>query len=169
MKITRELVRELFDYRDGLLYWKVMTCKNGIKKVGDVAGFTEASKGNRRRMHISPFGKFYHYKIVFLWHHGYIPEFIDHRDRNPANDKIENLRDVTRTENNRNVTSHKDSTSKYVGVHFITRKQKWHAGICVDGKAISLGNHFIEIDAAKAYNEAAVLYFGEFANLNIIE
>jgi hypothetical protein len=63
----------------------------------------------------------------------------------------------------------KGITSDYVGVCWDKSRNKWIASINVRYKSIHLGRFKIEEEAARAYNEAALKYFGESANLNIIE
>jgi group I intron endonuclease len=60
-------------------------------------------------------------------------------------------------------------SSKYKGVSFSKNKKKYKAYIVVNGKQIHLGYFDNETDAAKKYNEAAIMYYGEKAILNIIE
>jgi hypothetical protein len=92
---------------------------------------------------------------------------VDHKDGNGLNNRKENLRVVTRTQNhyNRRKTIRK-TTSKYKGVHRITDRKAYCAKIRYKGKTISLGYYKDEIEAAKAYDEAAKKYFGEYARLN---
>ncbi len=59
------------------------------------------------------------------------------------------------------------STSKYRGVSYQTATAKWRAGIQVGGKTINLGEYDTELQAAEAYNQAAIKYFGEHAYQNI--
>jgi hypothetical protein len=82
----------------------------------------------------------------------------------------ENLRICTIQQNIRNSRKWKtkEQTSKYKGVTWKKEKSKWRAYICVDRKQIHLSYYNSEAEAAKAYNIAAIKYFGEFANLNII-
>ena len=91
---------------------------------------------------------------------------VDHADLNPLNNQKHNLRKCTVTENNRNKSISKNRQTKYKGVS--RYKGTWGANICVNKKSIWLGSFTNDYDAAIAYNEAAVKYFGEFANLNII-
>jgi hypothetical protein len=104
---------------------------------------------------------------------------IDHIDHNGLNNQKLNLRKATRSQNARNKRSLKGSTSNYLGVFFhdheknklgtiVTRKKKWCARIGFDGKSYNLGRYNTEIEAARAYNEAAKKHHGEFANLNSV-
>ena len=88
---------------------------------------------------------------------------IDHIDRNGMNNQKNNLRVCNRTQNMRNRKSW--SSSGYLGVH-INKEKYILAHIRIDGKCIHLGTFKTKIEAAKAYDIAAIKYFGEFANLN---
>ena len=92
--------------------------------------------------------------------------YADHKDHNCLNNQRSNLRIATKTENNKNKTSHKNSASKYLGVSKCNKG--WRARITVDGENKHLGVFLLEKDAALAYDEAAIVIHGEFANLNII-
>lgn len=112
---------------------------------------------------------------------------VDHKDRNTLNNQKSNLRICTNAQNTRNRKSAEGSTSKYLGVHknirkksymtkrgYVTNiKEKWVAKITISTtprKEKTLGawdyNDDNEVLAAKAYDEAAKIYHGEFANLN---
>jgi len=90
----------------------------------------------------------------------------DHIDRNGLNNQKANLRLVTVGQNNLNKSAHKNSTSKYKGVGWNVTNKKWAARIKLNGNQTFLGLFKSEIDAAKAYDKAAKVYHGEFANLN---
>jgi hypothetical protein len=94
-------------------------------------------------------------------------DVVDHRNGNGLDNRKANLRIATIAQNhyNRRKTT-RATTSKYKGVHFQRDEKKYRAQIGCKGKRINLGNFNNEIDAAKAYDEAAKLYFGEFAFLN---
>jgi hypothetical protein len=92
---------------------------------------------------------------------------IDHINHNGLDNRKVNLRVCTNTENLMNRRPNKNTTSKYVGVSFCKKGQKWLARIKVDSKAINLGYYKTEIEAALARDAAARKYFGEFANINI--
>lgn len=91
---------------------------------------------------------------------------VDHKDGNPLNNLKNNLRICTASQNTRNSRRKRNSISQYKGVSFFKRDQKWKAEIYINGKNSFLGLFINEIDAAKAYNTAAILHFGEFAKLN---
>ena len=163
-KLTQELVQSLFTYRDGNLYWKVSL--NRRIQLNDKAGTLNKISG-RYQIRIS--NKSYKaHRLIFLYHNGYLPEFVDHIDRNPLNNNIENLREVTRSQNNMNRKENKDSSSKYKGITYQKNSNKWITRIRFNNKQIYLGLFINEIDAALAYNDAAIKYFGEFGYLNKI-
>lgn len=93
----------------------------------------------------------------------------DHRDFNGLNNQKSNLRICTHAQNNCYKRSAKNSTSKYLGVSFCKQTGRWAATIFKNYKQKRLGRFVNEKDAAIAYNEAAKVLHGEFANLNIID
>lgn len=89
---------------------------------------------------------------------------VDHINHNPLDNRRCNIRVCTRAQNMMGQKPH--SGSPYKGVSFITEKKKWIAQIGVSSKNIHLGYFDNEVDAARAYNEAAKKHFGEYALLN---
>lgn len=87
---------------------------------------------------------------------------IDHKNICGIDNQRSNLRFATVSQNNAN-TRPRGKHSPYKGVY--PQKLKW---IAVIGKT-RIGSFTSETDAALAYNQAAILQFGEFARLNIIE
>ena len=165
-ELTQDSIRSLFNYQDGNLYWKA-AIRNKIN-IGDQAGYV-----NNRDYRLVKIGgeNYLAHRLIFLYHHGYLPEFLDHIDRNPLNNSIDNLREATRQENNRNKKKEKTRNGKptssiYKGVSWHKPTKKWQVQIYVDSKPKYLGYFTSEIDAAKAYDKAAVKHFGEFAKIN---
>lgn len=107
------------------------------------------------------------HRVIWAMQTGAWPENqIDHIDRNPSNNRFENLRLATAGQNMANTSSRKGSTSKYLGVSWCKKNQKWRSRICKNGVYSYLGNYKCEVKAAKAYDQAAKEIHGKFANLN---
>lgn len=93
-------------------------------------------------------------------------ELVDHKDNNGLNNCRSNLRLATNAQNGCNRGLQRNNTSGYKGVQKC--KDKWKASIKVNKQVIYLGRFSDKHDAARAYNDAALKYHGEFACLNII-
>jgi hypothetical protein len=94
---------------------------------------------------------------------------IDHKSRDTLDCRRSNLREATSSQNGANSTLRSDNTSGYRGVSWMESKQKYQANIQVRGRKINLGHYKDIIEAARAYNKAALCYFGVFANLNEVD
>ena len=90
----------------------------------------------------------------------------DHIDGNGLNNQKNNLRIVTKSQNNMNSKKGAGFTSKYKGVNWDKDCKKWRAHITLNKKKKHLGVFINEEEAAIAYNEAAKKLFKEYANLN---
>lgn len=91
----------------------------------------------------------------------------DHIDMNPRNNSRSNLRLATLTQQNANRIKQKGNyTSKYKGVSWYPNAKKWQVKIGINGKRKHVGYFKSEEEAARAYDEAAKEYFGEFARTN---
>lgn len=93
---------------------------------------------------------------------------VDHSDRNGLNNQRQNLREATRSQNAANAPSRKNSSSSFLGVYWDNTRKMWTAGITKNYKKKFLGYFDNEIEAATAYNKAAIIIHGEFANINKI-
>lgn len=93
---------------------------------------------------------------------------VDHINGDQLDNRRENLRIASMTENSRNRTRHKAYRSRFKGVTYDDEKveKKWRARISFEGKRIYLGHHLTEEEAAEAYDKAALELHKEFANLN---
>ena len=90
----------------------------------------------------------------------------DHADHNPLNNTDENLRITDRFGQTRNQRMKKTNPTGFKGVRKNKRGIRWRATICVNRKRIFLGNFLTPEEAARAYDQAAIRNFGEFAHLN---
>jgi len=93
------------------------------------------------------------HRLFFYWKYGYLPNLVDHKDRNKLNNNIENLRELTKSENNKNADKRKNCTSKYKGVSWDKRRRKWEARLMLNGKNLFLGYFNNEDDAGQAVND----------------
>jgi hypothetical protein len=91
---------------------------------------------------------------------------IDHINRDRLDNRLENLRAATHGQNRCNSENSKNNISKYRGIWFDKRCRKYRAHLVVNGKRNYLGYYTDPLDAAKAYDEAAQQYHGEFASIN---
>lgn len=92
------------------------------------------------------------HQIVWLLSTGMWPQnSIDHLDGNIQNNNIENLREVTVSENGKNRKRASHNTSGFTGVHFHKPTQKWVARICDNGKRKTLGHFDTAEEAHFAY------------------
>lgn len=97
-------------------------------------------------------------------------QIVDHIDGNSLNNSRSNLRIVTTRQNAMNAKRHCDAISQFKGVTPNLKKGKpWVAGISIEGKRTHLGVFETEIEAALAYDAAAIDAFGEFARINFGE
>jgi len=161
--ITQERVKELFHYDAdcGGLIWRVT--KSATAPQGSFAG----SVNQKGHVNVQVDGEMYAlHQLVFLYHYGHIPAEIDHINQAKTDNRIENLRACTSSQNKGNIGLLRSNKSGYRGVSFNTRRQKWHAQIKIHGKQTYLGGFDSPEDAARAYNDAAIEHFSEFARLN---
>ena len=94
---------------------------------------------------------------------------IDHINGNKLDNRVQNLRIATTSQNGMNRKKTKLKTSSiYKGVSKCSDRNKWASMIKANGKSINLGRFNTESEAAEAYNKAALTYFGEFAKINEI-
>lgn len=118
----------------------------------------------REKNNSSAYARYWTGKSFISMHYLVAGEGYDHKDRNGLNNQRDNLRKATPSQNAANCLPR--GMWKTKGVK--RQNRKWIARITVNQKYIHLGTYDDFNDAAKAYNEAATKYFGEFALLNKI-
>jgi hypothetical protein len=94
---------------------------------------------------------------------------VDHINHDGLDNRRENLRLATHTQNIYNRRKFKVSSSKYKGITLDKRNSKWMAQIQKDRICHNLGYYDTEEDAARAYDVAAKLMFGSFCCINFPE
>ena len=143
-KLTQEQVKKLFKYNPdtGDLICKVRRGNNG--GIGDVAGYC-----NKGYLQVTIDGKgYYNHRVIWLYVHGYIPEHdLDHINRKRFDNRIKNLREVSRQCNNRNCGNRNNNTSGVKGIFWHKTIKKWQANIGVNRELKHLG-YYDEFDNA---------------------
>ena len=98
-----------------------------------------AGRVNHAYRAVSVKGKEYmEHRVIFMFHHGYFPEEVDHIDGNKSNNRIENLRECTDSENSQNRGLSVLNNSGTKGVSFDKETNKWRSTIKINGKQILL-------------------------------
>lgn len=171
--MTTEAMRDwhqLFDYVDGDLIWKIRPVSHFKTERAAKAWhvmFSGRKAGNVNKGYVEVFfekKRIGVHRIVYEMHHGYSPKMVDHIDGNRGNNRIENLRECTPTQNQQNRRIDSNNTSGVKGVHWHKQLKKWTASIRIDGRLKHLGV-FSSIDMATvARRAAAEKHHGEFVN-----
>ena len=120
--LTQEALKEEFDYRDGKLFRKI---KRPNSQIGKEAGTpAEVREGIFYKYNWFK-GTFYRtHRLIYMWHHGFMPKIIDHIDGDTLNNNIENLRSVTLGQNRQNSKINKNNKTGHKGICIMQVKYK---------------------------------------------
>lgn len=178
MEITKEKIEFWLSYDEesGNFRWKKMpveafteTEKFSLESLanrwngrfaGKIAG--NKNKGNGYVV-IKVFGKKLRaHRLAWLIKTGKWPEFIDHKNGIRDDNRWENLREVTKQENNLNAGIAKNNSSGRVGVYFHKRDKRWYAAIQFNGK--KMFKSFELFEDAVIYREELEKLYGFYEN-----
>lgn len=158
--MTQDEVKTLFTYEDD----------GRMRRIGGRKPYVGRGIGRDKRYLAWDYKRrtYYLHQLIYLYHFGFIPALIDHIDRNPRNNAIENLRACTNAENQYNALRKVNNKSGFKGVvqHKNCTLKKWQAKITVNKKVISLGYYATPEEASEVYAAAAGVYAGGFAHPN---
>lgn len=159
--LRKEILRLLdYDQSTGLFLWKI-DCGNQCR-TRSIAG----TVNGRGTFCIQIAGtKWIAARLAWLIVTGTLPSRkIDHKDRNPLNNRFTNLRLASDADNSRNRSMGVNNTSGIKGVSWHKATSKWTANIRANGKAHYLGLFDSRDLAGAAYARAAIEFHGEFAS-----
>lgn len=162
MTLTQEEAHRLFEYKDGLLFWKIRP-KNSRKPKGNMEAGTITTNGYKKVTVNQK--RFYVHQLIFLMQHGFIPEIVDHIDGNTGNNKIDNLRESNKQKNACNSKLSKTNTSGHRGVVWVKHCKKWQAGLQFNKKHFYFGVYEDFELACLVADEARRIYHGIHARI----
>ena len=145
------------DYERGLLFNRIIrTWSPAGRQVGSVRTDGYLTVSVKRR-------QFAVHRVLWAMYYGRWPRgILDHKDGNRLNNAISNLREATHSLNQANAKRSGSCSSRFRGVTWNKKCQKWQAGIKKSGKSFHLGLFDDEEAAHAAYLEKAKELFGEF-------
>jgi hypothetical protein len=149
-------VRELLDYdpNTGRFTWRA----------GPKSGTTAGSIGGRYVQIMIGKKNYLAHRLAWLYARGSPPsDEIDHVNGNPRDNRIDNLRLASKSQNAQNQRRSTKNSSGFKGVSWSKQKQRWRAVIKVGSRSVHLGYFRDVAAAAEAYRAAADKYFGDFA------
>lgn len=155
--VERLLQALTFDFDTGIVTWREPGPK---RRVGQEAGWV--CKGYRQIT--LDYQTMLTQRAIWAVYHGKWPDgIIDHRDGNPLNNRIKNLRPATPVESSINRKTQSNNTSGFKGVYFHKQNQRWQARITIGRKTRSLGLFDTPEEASAAYQSASITVHGDFA------
>ena len=161
--MTQEELKNTFYYEDGSLFFKpFIGTRNRISRLSNRKAGHKNKEGyyqmrlNHQRMYL--------HRMIFLYHHGYLPEQVDHIDGNRGNNRIENLRAADYVLNSCNSKKRTDNTSGVKGVWFCEREKRYIAQFQYQKKKYHVGSFISIEEAAQAIKQKREQIVKEFAN-----
>lgn len=146
--ITQEYLQTIFEYKDGHLFWKIKPAKkiNIGQKAGCICpdGYVCINFNKKR---------YQAHRLIYIYHHNFIENEIDHINTIRNDNRIENLRTATRSQNAYNQTVPKNSTTGIKGISWNKREKKWQVSLKINGHKKSFG-YYNDIDYAVFINNA---------------
>lgn len=132
--LTQARLKELLDYDP-----ETGVFTNKVRRPGSAAGTVQSDGYVKVRL---LGGQYYAHRLVWLYVHGEFPDSdLDHINRDRQDNRIENIRKVTRSENPHNRGLFKVNKSGFKGVSWVPRGSRWQAAIKVNHRSYHLGWH----------------------------
>lgn len=153
-----DYLNSILEFKDGLLYNKVTRNSRAVKGnlAGRVSGFYRYISVNGQQYLL--------HRIAYYMVYGTCPDFIDHINGNRFDNRIENLRPATRSQNASNVGLKRTNTSGVKGLSWAAKYGKWYACIKLNGKNKNLGYFETKELGAEFLELTRELVHGSYAN-----
>jgi len=167
--VTKETLRLLFSYHRGVLYWKPRP-REAFKKYSAYVmwnrryAFCPAGSPNKRGyIRIGIAKKYYMgHRLVWLYHRGWLPDALDHKNGKPWDNRMSNLRPATQMENRWNSKRRLPTTTNTKGV-YRRPSGNYEAHICAEFKRVHLGTFEKKRDAIQTVARARKQLHKKFA------
>ena len=152
--LTQENLKKMLHYDTDTGVFTRLVRTSSRTKIGDIAGYL---KSDGYRLIMVDGKNYYAHRLAFFYMTGDWPVAdIDHRNGVRDDNRWDNLREATRTENHQNRVMRSDNTSGFIGVDWHRQRGKWRAEIAVAGRRKSLGYFPTPEEAHAAYCAAKV-------------
>ena len=156
---SKEELHALLEYKDGKLFWKVK--RRGSVKFGDEAG----SISNHGYRQVSINNKLYlQHRLIWIMHGNDPEDCLDHIDGDKLNNRIENLRVATVSQNAMNRKRYSNNTSGIKGVNWDKNRSRWQGRVEIKSKLYTTSYFKDKEECAKAVRELRAKLHGDFAN-----
>jgi hypothetical protein len=164
MNLTPDRLRAMVNYSRSTGEFTWAEQRTNRCPLGGAAGWTDEDG----YVHIRLDGRLYlAHRLAWLYVHGEWPAgLLDHKNRNPGDNRIANLRLASHSQNHANTAKRADNKSGFKGVCWSTAANRWRASIKYGSTVKFLGHFDDPKDAAAAYDAAAKLAFAEFSATN---
>jgi hypothetical protein len=159
--MNRELVAEYFEHNDGKLFWKKAPFFNKKYLIKQEAGTVNPTTGYRQVKWMQKIYKVH--RLIFLLEHNYLPKEIDHINGNRQDNRLINLREATRSQNEWNKPVGINNSSGYKGVSWSKSTNSWMVRVEKNKCKLYYGC-FNDLDlAGLVASEARIIYHGVYA------
>ena len=159
--MDKDLANKLFLYKNGKLFWKSKLNQFSRVKIGSETGYLASDGYIRTKIKQKLYGN---HQIIFLMFNGYIPEQVDHINRDRLDNRIENLRAATNSQNQHNKSIAKNNTSGIQGVTWNKNAKKWYVQLMFKKKQMYFGAYKDLELAELVISEVRKKYHGDFAS-----